>query len=982
MPLVMSEALPGKGFERRVAAAYRELGYRVIPNTRVAGKQTDLLAQRFISGAPSISLAIECKDQSRPVGNEQAMAFVNRIVTHRAANRIIGGVLVSASGFTADARQAVDDHPYISLLSWEELVADLVDIRSELKAIVRDYEASVAERHYLPLSTETLSWSTLRPTDGPSVPLNDLLDRWKDNPDSDRGAPNSIFVLGDFGAGKTTLLRNLEYELAKAYLALDDTRAPLFVALRHFRDSQDVGTLLRASFRDAYQRDMPGDLIWQQLQDGRFYVLLDGFDEMAERSDPDRRLELFHKLLPVLRSRSRTIVTSRPGYFVGRGELEGLLEELHAHEAQVTEVTSPVEGGSGLPAGLLRRKLIARHREVPMANVGIGMSLAGTATFKLLPLSTQRIGEFLDRHAPELEGAGSSPTSLMDFISRTYDLTDLASRPLLLTLIVDSVVVGGLNPDDTENQYGASGLYEIYTDTRLHLDLVKGRIRQAGLGVHARRLLAEALAIHMYEEDVLEVDFHKLLGEMPLENEQLRGELAKHDLTIDEIATDFATCSFVTLEEGVCRFVHKSFRGFFLARVLKDALGRDQDHPLFDDWLERETLYFLGGFAPTLPAVGEQLWQRFLHAPRTAHSLRRNMLVAFLHTHPTHESRPISDADLADAEFGRLGFRRSRMSAVRWIDVAVKQLELTETSWAGVQLVGTHVAALEAKDSKLDFETDDSSLEAIRFVRADAQIAAKDSTIGSCRLSEADVRLAAEATQFATLEVARGSLVCNSAKRVALESVEIEEGRLRIEGKWEISKLRTRRAAISLQRDRLEDAPWSFRESVVSISLEQPEARRSREGRGPPAMSIDSHSVILPLGKAAEAVLQVGPCGVFGAFRPSTLRTDILTLTRAWGVLDAGDGLSRFGADADAARGVRFGNLLLVDHGWYARAVFPGGELASVDRLQRFATESHSGEDFSSWELLPELLAAVRGEFDEVMTMKNWPVAVERDAGD
>ena len=137
--------------------------------------------------------------------------------------------------------------------------------------------------------------------------------------------------------------------------------------------------------------------------------------------------------------------------------------------------------------------------------------------------------------------------------------------------------------------------------------------------------------------------------------------------------------------------MHKSFRGFFVGRVLKENLRGA--HPLLNEWLEQEVLYFLGGFAPTEPGVGERLWARFLRDGFSkAGALRRNMLVAYLYTRLEHDGRKIVDAEIADADFGRLRFTKSRMSNVRRLrERTVMALTLLDVHWTSVELCESDV---------------------------------------------------------------------------------------------------------------------------------------------------------------------------------------------------------------------------------------------------------------------------------------------------
>src|SRR5207248_1869011 len=121
-------------------------------------------------------------------------------------------------------------------------------------------------------------------------------------------------VLADYGGGKTTLLRRAQYELGRRYRNAESPhRLPVFVPLRLFRRSSDALAVVRQSLHDDFRVDLPPTTLLHRIQNGSLVLLLDGFDEMAERSDRDRRAKLFGELSPFITSASPVILSSRPG---------------------------------------------------------------------------------------------------------------------------------------------------------------------------------------------------------------------------------------------------------------------------------------------------------------------------------------------------------------------------------------------------------------------------------------------------------------------------------------------------------------------------------------------------------------------------------------------------------------------------------------------------------------------------------------------
>jgi hypothetical protein len=955
----------GVPFESSVADTYRALGYQVVHNIQLSGQQVDLIARREVEGAPQIVLAIECKDHLASVGNQEVLDFVAaaRALIHRGT--ITAGVMVASHGFTKDGRAAGDGMPNVTLLAWDELAATLFNVRHPIRAFVADYEKSSIFRDYVHLAIEPVSWSgAVRPSDG-NLSLDEVIAEWITSEADDSHHARALFALADFGAGKTTLLRYLQYRTAKAFLAGDVARVPLFVPLRDFRFTHDMSALLRASFRESYHRDIAADLLWQRLHDGRFYVLLDGFDEMVERSDASRRAELFNALVPIIGSASPSVVTSRPSYFVERHELETLLAFFRDYEAALTKPEQP--SGVSRQADRLRRRLVARHREVGPGASGTGPRIEPEAVraVRLLPLDRERVEMFLASREHDLKAVGASSQQLLQFIDRTYDLTDLATRPLLLTLILESVLDGALSVSDPSAQFGPSGLYEVYTRAKLDLDMAKGPSRNRGLSLDARRLLAESLAMHMYETGVLEADFGSVASALIASDDSLRREVQESRLTPAQVATDFATCSFVTLDnDGTCRFIHKSFRGFFVARALQTRVRKG--HPLFAQHLEWEILYFLGGFAPTKPKLGEELWAWFRNRAEDDET-RRNALVSLLYTRPDHDSRAIVGAEISDAEFGRLRFDGSRMTDMCWRRSTVRQLELDAAVWKRIEFEDMNISEVTMRDGDVEISARNTTIDAIsvgmsavRLPSASIQLKLLDSAVDSASFRGVDVDLKLISTGMRRLEISAGALTLETRatnRAVLVDELVLTNSRARIAHPM-VGSCRATSSIVQLDVRESSLADWTL-EACLLTFIPRDAARPSAAERG---LRLDVESILLGPSTLLLGTLR---CGVFGELAGTTPRALAELDAGGWGVIDGGSAI----IDIVGERGVdgyRWGDVLIVTPEYYRREVSDRGQLASAGRLENRAKEAAVRHKLRE-PPLSDLIHTARSEYERVL---------------
>lgn len=100
----------GQELERRVANAYRQMGARVEHDVELAGNQIDVYAELETAGGLLHRIAIEVKDWSRSVGIDIVNKFATVAGLLRGKGLIDEGIIVSASGFSKQARNAARTH--------------------------------------------------------------------------------------------------------------------------------------------------------------------------------------------------------------------------------------------------------------------------------------------------------------------------------------------------------------------------------------------------------------------------------------------------------------------------------------------------------------------------------------------------------------------------------------------------------------------------------------------------------------------------------------------------------------------------------------------------------------------------------------------------------------------------------------------------------------------------------------------------------
>lgn len=162
-------------FERDVVQLYRDLGAEVRHDVSLAGSQIDAVVIETTSSGSSVTRIVECKANSKPVGIQpiRSFALTSRLLRER--NIANAATVVSAHGFTKQAREAAAEFD-LELLEFADLQARLARSRQDVN-------------RPRPVSSETTRSDT-GPTTGP-VP-------YEESTSTAESAPFRVFVATPF----------------------------------------------------------------------------------------------------------------------------------------------------------------------------------------------------------------------------------------------------------------------------------------------------------------------------------------------------------------------------------------------------------------------------------------------------------------------------------------------------------------------------------------------------------------------------------------------------------------------------------------------------------------------------------------------------------------------------------------------------------------------------------------------------------------
>jgi formylglycine-generating enzyme required for sulfatase activity len=437
------------------------------------------------------------------------------------AQKPSAGVLVTHTRVSPTARdRAAQTAGAVRAFTIDQFYRELIDFQPYVRQLIAAYEGDELSSYYVDLGCCTSDESEYKPMD-------DYVDAWLQDP-----ARNHISILGDYGTGKTSFCRQYAARLGHRWLAdPDHHRIPILISLQDYAKAMSLQQLVTDFLVNRCDIQASYDAFARFNADGRLVLLFDGFDEMAQKVDYQTTVDNFEELARAVEDHSKVILTCRTPYFRTRQEAEEFLW------GPASEACPPPEAPADLPK--------------PPA-----IDLTNRPNFEivhLLPFDDDDIRAVLRARFPD------EWESRWQQIEETYNLPELAPRPVLLDMIARSLPE--LKPGQAIN---AARLYEVYTGLWLKRDWERGRhliTRQH------KRLFMHELGLGMLRRDELSIHYSNLPDHV-----QHHFHLEK-ERELDYFEHDIRTCSFLNRDpEGNYRFVHKSFQEFFVAQWLAPKL--------------------------------------------------------------------------------------------------------------------------------------------------------------------------------------------------------------------------------------------------------------------------------------------------------------------------------------------------------------------------------------------------------------------------
>jgi len=531
-----------KTFTEEIAELYTLLNFTVNHDKKVEGIKTSFSISQEISGFAGyyVNAFVICK---KIITSKQCTSIVKLKNSLKKEFPDYKWIVVSSFGFEGKTRSKLVKSE-ISCSTHAELLNSLLPIVNYEQSLIKQCQKWMKEkwmgkdlfiRPYIETDTTYEVEEAYQ-----------YFASWLKNANS-----NFLVILGDLGTGKSTLSQFLFYDLAKSFID-DPLRhpAPVLIPLKEVRKEISLEGIVISHFA---RHDLSIDFnrFIHLLENGKIILFVDAFDEMADRVEWDVTQSNFNELRRAGIRKGKVILTCRTHYFKDRTEQTKLI---------VGDISNIISTETEL------------YRDIKHQS--------GAEITYLKEFDTDQIQKYLKKVKPD------GYEQYWEKINNIHNLEELAHRPLLLDMIVNSLPYLQNHED-----VNASSLYIIFTNLWIKREKEKGAERV--LDNKIKQAIVLQLSWWMWHEEKERIHYNKLITFIR-QFEKGRG-WTKED--IDIVFREMMRASFLKRDEsGNFSFMHRSFMEFFLARRLhitfslnKEALYKILNTQRFD----RKIIFFL-----------------------------------------------------------------------------------------------------------------------------------------------------------------------------------------------------------------------------------------------------------------------------------------------------------------------------------------------------------------------------------------------------
>ena len=436
-------------------------------------------------------------------------------------------------------RRILKSIPRIKAFSLARFYHNMIDFTEYLNMLIEDYNKSHISDYYVSLSCSVPQYdrhNRIIIERDEYDNIDTYINAWFDLP-----TQNHISILGEFGSGKTWYCKYLAATLAKRYLDQPNfNRIPILVPLGKFKTISNIEDLITTVLINEYGLDLPGGFgTFQHLNHfDHLLLIFDGLDEMSSLIDYSVVVSNFEEISKVIEkgTKSKAILTCRTSYFRSNLEERSLL----------------VGDGDDL------------------------IDLKNRPNFDIVHirgLSQVKIKDAIKKRKPDYW------EDTYKTIDDIYDLSNLASRPVFLKMILASI-------DELKNLKSVK-VIDIY-DSYVKSWMKQQEEQKRSLIPRDKKLcILEDLAWDLYTRGGAAIPYSEL-------SESIERILNLNEESSGYYAYDIQAQSLLNRDGiGNYTFSHQSFIDYFVASKLSKDIVLGNYELFGKEYISDEVFYFM-----------------------------------------------------------------------------------------------------------------------------------------------------------------------------------------------------------------------------------------------------------------------------------------------------------------------------------------------------------------------------------------------------
>ena len=295
----------GNQFRYDVAQLLRAAHYyNVETEKRIGSKKVDIYFEEKSLGAVR-KVGVECKNYKTPLTKADISRDIypdyNVLIQSHQLDQIL---IIANHDLNADARSYINDTPCFSFMTFMELQNNLMDFTSYQIGIKLQYKEEGLDEYYI------------HPQFTNNKDLEDHILSWLSSNSS-----RPIAILAGYGMGKTSFARHMAYTVTTKQIPSCISRIPVLIKLGDISSEQGLeGLLGKVLAANSAVGNYHFDIFMELNRRGRFFIILDGFDEMKHTMSWNQFKYNFSQLNRLIVENSKILLLGRPSAFLSDAE--------------------------------------------------------------------------------------------------------------------------------------------------------------------------------------------------------------------------------------------------------------------------------------------------------------------------------------------------------------------------------------------------------------------------------------------------------------------------------------------------------------------------------------------------------------------------------------------------------------------------------------------------------------------------------------